>query len=101
MVFVVVPLPSTSIWHKEIEDIIVLKNKGTEDNRVRKLDYFIQISKLFYTRFIQNGEIPFPRSTPGLYDAFGRIEFDALYEKYEADESLRKTVKAQELFLTC
>ena len=46
------------IWHQEIEDIIVLKNnKGTEDNRVRKLDYSIQISKLFYERFIQNGEI--------------------------------------------
>ena len=91
------------IWHKEIEDIIVLKNnKGTEDNRVRKLDYSIQISKLFYTRFIQNGEISLfcPHDTPGLYDAFGQPEFDALYEKYEADESIaRKTVKAQELFL--
>ena len=48
------------IWHQEIEDIIVLKNnKGTEDNRVRKLDYSIQISKLFYGRFIQNGEISY------------------------------------------
>ena len=46
------------IWHQEIEDIIVLKNnKGTEDNRVRKLDYSIQLSKLFYERFISNGEI--------------------------------------------
>ena len=46
------------IWHQEIEDIIVLKNnKGTEDNRVRKLDYSIQISKLFYERFIADGEI--------------------------------------------
>ena len=43
------------IWHQEIEDILVLKNnKGTEDNRVRKLDYSIQISKLFYERFINN-----------------------------------------------
>lgn len=91
------------IWHKEIEDIIVLKNnKGTEDNRVRRLDYSIQISKLFYGRFISNGEISLfsPGDTPGLYDAFGQPEFDALYEKYEADTSIsRKTVKAQELFL--
>ena len=62
------------IWHQEIEDIIVLKNnKGTEDNRVRKLDYSIQISKLFYERFISNGDITLfsPHDTPGLYDAFG------------------------------
>ena len=46
------------IWHKEIRDILVLKNnKGTEDNRVRKLDYSIQLSKLFYERFIQNKDI--------------------------------------------
>ena len=71
------------IWHQEIEDIIVLKNnKGTEDNRVRKLDYSIQISKLFYARFIQNQEISLfsPHDVPGLYDAFGTDEFDeALY----------------------
>ena len=57
------------IWHQEIEDIIVLKNnKGTEDNRVRKLDYSIQISKLFYERFIQDGEISLfsPHDVPGL-----------------------------------
>ena len=62
------------IWHQEIEDIIVLKNnKGTEDNRVRKLDYSIQISKLFYERFIANGVIYLfsPHDVPGLYDAFG------------------------------
>ena len=49
------------IWHQEIEDIIVLKNnKGTEDNRVRKLDYSIQLSKIFYERFISNGDhLPF------------------------------------------
>ena len=91
------------IWHKEIEDIIVLKNnKGTEDNRVRKLDYSIQISKLFYARFIGNQEISLfsPGDTPGLYDAFGQPEFDALYEKYEADETIsRKTIPARDLFL--
>ena len=91
------------IWHQEIEDIIVLKNnKGTEDNRVRKLDYSIQISKLFYERFIQNAEISLfsPHDVPGLYDAFGTDAFDACYVGYESDQSIpRKTVKAQDLFL--
>jgi ribonucleoside-diphosphate reductase alpha chain len=91
------------IWHQEIEDILVLKNnKGTEDNRVRKLDYSIQISKLFYERFIKNEEISLfsPHSVPGLYDAFGTDSFDELYVRYERDESVpRKTIGAQELFL--
>ncbi|AIX34861.1 ribonucleotide reductase subunit A [Synechococcus phage ACG-2014d] len=91
------------IWHQEIEDIIVLKNnKGTEDNRVRKLDYSIQISKLFYERFIQNGEISLfsPHDVPGLYDAFGTDAFDACYVDYESDQSIpRKTIGAQELIL--
>ena len=91
------------IWHQEIEDIIVLKNnKGTEDNRVRKLDYSIQFSKLFYERFIQNGIISLfsPNDVPGLYDAFGTDEFDDLYTSYESDGGVpRKTVRAQELFL--
>jgi ribonucleoside-diphosphate reductase alpha chain len=91
------------IWHQEIEDIIVLKNnKGTEDNRVRKLDYSIQISKLFYERFIQNGEISLfsPHDVPGLYDAFGTDGFDELYVSYERDSSVpRKTVRAQGLIL--
>ena len=92
------------IWHQEIEDILVLKNnKGTEDNRVRKLDYSIQISKIFYERFIQNGEITLfsPHDVPGLYDAFGTDGFDELYNVYERDESVpRKTIAAQELFLS-
>jgi ribonucleoside-diphosphate reductase alpha chain len=91
------------IWHQEIEDIIVLKNnKGTEDNRVRKLDYSIQISKLFYERFIANGEISLfsPHDVPGLYDAFGTDAFDACYVDYESDQSIpRKTIGAQELIL--
>ena len=91
------------IWHSEIEDIIVLKNnKGTEDNRVRKLDYSIQISKLFYERFIANGEISLfsPHDVPGLYDAFGTDTFDDLYVRYESDEfTPRKTIGAQDLFL--
>jgi ribonucleoside-diphosphate reductase alpha chain len=91
------------IWHQEIEDILVLKNnKGTEDNRVRKLDYSIQISKLFYERFIQDGEITLfsPHDVPGLYDSFGLAGFDELYCAYEKDSSIpKKTVKAQELIL--
>ena len=91
------------IWHQEIEDILVLKNnKGTEDNRVRKLDYSIQISKLFYERFINNEDITLfsPHDVPGLYDAFGTPEFDDLYRRYELDGSIpRKTIGGQELIL--
>ena len=91
------------IWHKEIQDILVLKNnKGTEDNRVRKLDYSIQITKLFYERFIQNGNITLfsPHDVPGLYDAFGTDAFDDLYIRYESDRTVpRTTVSAQELVL--
>ena len=91
------------IWHQEIEDIIVLKNnKGTEDNRVRKLDYSIQISKLFYVRFISNREISLfsPHDVPGLYDAFGTDGFDDLYRRYEQDDRIpRTTVNAQALIL--
>jgi ribonucleoside-diphosphate reductase alpha chain len=92
------------IWHQEIEDILVLKNnKGTEDNRVRKLDYSIQISKLFYERFIQDGEITLfsPHDVPGLYDSFGLPGFDELYTAYENNPSVqKKVVKAQELILS-
>ena len=91
------------IWHQEIRDIIVLKNnKGTEDNRVRKLDYSIQISKLFYERFCENKEITLfsPHDVPGLYDSFGTELFDELYTRYESDESIPKTtIGAQELIL--
>jgi ribonucleoside-diphosphate reductase alpha chain len=92
------------IWHQEIEDILVLKNnKGTEDNRVRKLDYSIQISKLFYERFITDGEISLfsPHDVPGLYDAFGTDDFDTLYRMHELNDAVpRKTIGAQELFLS-
>jgi len=91
------------IWHKEIRDIIVLKNnKGTEDNRVRKLDYSIQLSKLFYERFIENKEITLfsPHDVPDLYESFGTDRFDELYCSYELDQSIpRTTVNAQELIL--
>jgi len=91
------------IWHREIGDIIVLKNnKGTEDNRVRKLDYSIQISKLFYERFIKNESISLfsPHDVPDLSDAFGLPNFDELYVRYEEDSFIpKKTVNAQELIL--
>ena len=91
------------IWHQEIEDILVLKNnKGTEDNRVRKLDYSVQISKIFYERFIANKEISLfsPHDVPGLYDAFGTDAFDALYVQYEKDDSIPKIkISAQDLIL--
>lgn len=89
-------------WHQEIEDILVLKNnKGTDDNRVRHVDYGIQFSKIFYQRFLDNSDISLfsPGDTPGLYDAFGNNDiFDELYVKYEADKKIkRKTVKARDL----
>ena len=92
------------IWHKEIEDIIVLKNnKGTEDNRVRRMDYSIQLSKLFYERFIEDKEITLfsPHDVPELYKTFGYNEtFDNLYKKYEKDKNIDKTlISARKLFM--
>ena len=90
------------IWHPEIEDILVLKNnKGTEDNRVRRMDYSIQISKLFYERFMNEEDISLisPHMAPGLYEAFGTDEFDDLYVKYENDKTIpKKKISAQDLF---
>ena len=93
------------IWHREIEDIIVLKNnKGTEDNRVRKLDYSIQITKLFYERVLEDKDITLfsPHDVPGLYEAMASgndEEFANLYEKYERSTSVPKTkIKAMDLF---
>ena len=92
------------IWHQEIEDILVLKNnKGTEDNRVRKLDYSIQISQLFYERFIEDKEVSLfsPHDVPGLYENFGTDRFDELYHRYELDKSIpRRTIGGQELILS-
>ncbi len=90
------------IWHQEIEDIIVLKNnKGSEDNRVRKLDYSIQLSKLFYERFINEEEITLfsPHEVPELYEAWGTEEFDELYLRAERKTSVKKKkISAQDLF---
>ena len=92
------------LWHQEIEDILVLKNnKGTEDNRVRKLDYSIQLNKLMYERLLANGSIPLfsPHDVPDLYDAFfaDQDKFKILYEKYERATSIKKKkLNAMELF---
>ena len=90
------------IWHREIEDIIVLKNnKGTQDNRVRQLDYSIQLSKLFYERFINNEDITLfsPHEVNGLYEAFGTSHFDTLYTECEKKYPKAKKINAQELFM--
>jgi ribonucleoside-diphosphate reductase alpha chain len=89
-------------WHQEIMEVLVLKNnKGTDDNRVRHIDYSIQCSRLFYKRFIDDKNISLfsPADVPGLYEAFGyNDKFDELYEKYEADKSIKRTVvSAREL----
>jgi ribonucleoside-diphosphate reductase alpha chain len=90
-------------WHKEVEDILVLKNnRGSDDNRVRKMDYGIQLSRLFYKRFIENGNISLfsPGDVPELYQTFGmdNDKWDKLYEKLEKDKSIdRKAVKARDL----
>lgn len=80
-------------WHYEIEDIMVLKNNaGTDDNRVRKLDYSVQFCKLFYDRLIANEDITLfsPHEAKGLYEAFGNNEkFEELYLKYENARSLK------------
>ena len=95
------------IWHQEIESIIVLKNnKGTDETRVRKLDYNIQLSKLFLERFMADGDIALfsPHHVPDLYEAFfdsrGTDRFDELYVQYESDNSIpQKKVSARKLIL--
>ena len=92
------------IWHLEVEDLLVLKNnKGTDDNRVRHMDYGVQFNKLFYERLISNGQITLfsPSDVPGLYEAFfsDQDKFRELYETAERNTRLRKkVVGATELF---
>nr|WP_314522872.1 class 1a ribonucleoside-diphosphate reductase subunit alpha [uncultured Rahnella sp.] len=92
------------MWHLEVESLLVLKNnRGVEGNRVRHIDYGVQINKLMYQRLVKGGDITLfsPSDVPGLYDAFfaDQDEFERLYEKYEQDASIRKQkVKAVELF---
>ena len=92
------------IWHLEVEDLLVLKNnKGTDDNRVRHMDYGVQFNKLMYERLVTGGDITLfsPNDVPGLYDAFfaDQDKFKELYEAAERKTSIRKkTVKAIDLF---
>ncbi len=92
------------IWHGEVESLLVLKNnRGVEENRVRHMDYGVQINKLMYTRLIKGANISLfsPSDVPGLYDAFfaDQDEFERLYVQYEQDTSVkRKTIKAIDLF---
>ena len=92
------------IWHLEVENLLVLRNnRGVEENRVRHMDYGVQLNKLMYQRLVKNENITLfsPSDVPGLYDAFfaDQEEFERLYVKYEADSSIRqRQVKAVELF---
>jgi len=92
------------IWHLEVEDLLVLKNnKGTEDNRVRHMDYGVQFNKLMYERLISGGNITLfsPKDVPGLYDSFftNQDKFKELYEAAERKTSIRKkSIPAIELF---
>lgn len=92
------------MWHLEVESLLVLKNnRGVEENRVRHMDYGVQINRLLYQRLIKGGNITLfsPSDVPGLYDTFfaDQDEFERLYVQYEQDESIRKrSVKAADLF---
>ena len=92
------------LWHLEVESLLVLKNnRGVEDNRVRHMDYGVQINKTLYTRLIKGQDISLfsPSDVPGLYDAFfeDQDKFEALYTKYEQDPNIRsRQVPAAELF---
>jgi len=92
------------IWHYEVEDLLVLKNnKGTEDNRVRHVDYGVQFNKLMYERLISGGNITLfsPHDVPEMFDAFyaDQDRFKELYETAERNTRLRKkTIRASELF---
>lgn len=92
------------LWHLEVQDLLVLKNNtGTDENRIRHLDYGVQFNGLMYQRFLADGNISLfsPHDVPGLYDAFfeNQDEFKRLYGQYEQDNSIRKqTIRARELF---
>jgi len=90
-------------WHYEIDDVVVLKNNaGTDDNRVRKLDYTVGMSKLFYDRVIRNEDVTLfsPHEVPHLYDAWGTSKFNKVYEECEDDKKIKfkKKISARKLF---
>ena len=92
------------LWHLEVESLLVLKNNtGTDENRIRHLDYGVQFNGLMYQRFLADGDITLfsPNDVPGLYEAFfaDQTKFKKLYEKYEKDKTIRKEkIKARDLF---
>lgn len=92
------------LWHLEVESLLVLKNnRGVEENRVRHMDYGVQINRTLYQRLIRNADITLfsPNDVPGLYEAFfaDQDEFERLYEQYEQDPAIRKrSLPAVELF---
>ena len=92
------------LWHLEVEGLLVLKNNtGTDENRIRHLDYGVQFNGLMYQRFLADGDITLfsPNDVPSLYDAFfaDQTKFKKLYEKYEKDKTIRKEkIKARDLF---
>ncbi|MGO1512289.1 MAG: class 1a ribonucleoside-diphosphate reductase subunit alpha [Psychrobacter sp.] len=92
------------LWHLEVESLLVLKNnRGVEDNRVRHMDYGVQLNKTMYTRLIKGQDISIfsPGDTPGLYDAFfeDQEKFEALYTQYENDPNIRsRKIPAADLF---
>jgi ribonucleoside-diphosphate reductase alpha chain len=90
-------------WHYEIEDIVVLKNNaGTDDNRVRKLDYTVGMSKMFYDRVIKNEDVTLfsPHEVPHLFEAWGTPKFNKVYEECEEDRKIKmkKRISARKLF---
>lgn len=90
-------------WHYEIDDVVVLKNNaGTDDNRVRKLDYTVGMSKLFYDRVIKNEDVTLfsPHEVPHLYEAWGTSKFNKIYEECECDKKIKikKKISARKLF---
>jgi ribonucleoside-diphosphate reductase alpha chain len=92
------------VWHLEVEDLLVLKNnKGTDENRIRQMDYGVQFNKLMYERLLTGGDITLfsPHDVPEMYEAFfnDQDKFKELYERAERNTKLRKkTVKASDLF---
>lgn len=92
------------LWHREVESLLVLKNnRGVEENRVRHLDYGVQINRLLYSRLIKGENITLfsPSDVPGLYDAFfaDQTKFEQLYAEYEKNEEINKrTIAAADLF---
>jgi ribonucleoside-diphosphate reductase alpha chain len=92
------------IWHYQFEDLIVLKNnQGTEETRVRQMDYSVVVNKMFWNRYKNQENITLfdPHEVPDLYEAFYRDteEFETLYKHYEHKRGIKKKVlPAVEIF---